>query len=146
MNQNLVGRVYGRSSLYEYYSFRLDPLTNMATIDNSCFWSVEIKKIFYSETRRHNELLLCRNDVWEILCKISIFRANCKTNMATIGSYCFWLDNLKKKSSLKPFGQLNWHLVGSTYGRFCIKFPQSKITGEWLSPMIMSLYVFLNLA
>ena len=26
-----------------------------------------------------------------------------------------------KKSSLKPFGQINWNLVGRTYGRFCIK-------------------------
>ena len=28
---------------------------------------LKFKKIFFSETRRHNELLLCRNDVWKIL-------------------------------------------------------------------------------
>jgi hypothetical protein len=27
----------------------------------------------------------------------------------------------KKSSSLKPLGQMNRNLVGSTYGRFCIK-------------------------
>ena len=26
---------------------------------------------------------------------------------------------------------MNRYLVGSTYGRFCIKFPQSRIKGEW---------------
>ena len=29
-------------------------------------------------------------------------------------------------SSLKPFGKINWNSVGSTYGRLCIKFPQTK--------------------
>jgi hypothetical protein len=102
----------------------------------SCFWLAEIKEILFSETRRHNALLLCRNGVWEILYKISIFRADHTTNMATIGSSCLWLANLKK-SSLKPWGQINWNLVGNLYGKFCIKFPQNKMTGEWhrLSPL-----------
>ena len=46
------------------------------------------KKFFSSETRWHNELFLCRNDVWEILYKIYIFRADHTTDMATIGSSC----------------------------------------------------------
>jgi hypothetical protein len=37
---------------------------------------------------------------------------------------------LKKSSPLKPLGQLNRHLAGSTYERFCIKFPQNKMAGE----------------
>jgi hypothetical protein len=41
-----------------------------------------------NKSRRHIELLLCRNDVREILYKISIFRADHATNMATIGSSC----------------------------------------------------------
>ena len=35
------------------------------------------------------------------------------------------------KTSLKLLGQMNQNLVGSTYGRFCIKFPQSRMKGEW---------------
>jgi len=34
------------------------------------------------------------------------------------------------KTSLKPFGQIIWNWVGNTYGRFCVKFPQNKMTGE----------------
>jgi hypothetical protein len=60
----------------------------MAAIDNSCFYLAEIFKMLSSETIRHNELLLCRNDVCEILYKISIFRADHPTNMAAIGSSC----------------------------------------------------------
>jgi hypothetical protein len=40
-----------------------------------------------------------------------------------------WLIS-KKSSPLKPLGQMNRNLVGSTYGRFCIKFPQSRMKGE----------------
>ena len=40
---------------------------------------------------------------------------------------CYWPI---KKTSLKPFGIINWNLVGSTYGRLCIKYPQSKLKGE----------------
>jgi hypothetical protein len=36
MNRNLVGIIYGRSSI-DIYSFRSDPLTNMATTGYSCF-------------------------------------------------------------------------------------------------------------
>jgi len=84
---------------------------------------LKLKKKIFSETRRHNELLIWRNEVWVILYKIFIFHANHTTNMAVIGSSCLWLANYKKYSP-KPFGQINWNLEGCTYGRFCIKFPQ----------------------
>jgi len=74
-------------------------------------------------------MLLCRNNVWEILYKISIFHADHTTNMAAIRHFLFVICQLKK-SSLKPFGQINQNLVGSTYGRFCINIPQNKMTGE----------------
>jgi hypothetical protein len=62
------------------------------------------------------------------------------TNMAAIGNSCFWLVDFLKSSSLKLLSQMNRSLVGSTYGRFCIKFPQSTMKGERhrLSPL--SLY------
>jgi hypothetical protein len=42
MNRNLVGIIYGRSSI-DIYSFRSDPLTNMATTGYSCFWLADFK-------------------------------------------------------------------------------------------------------
>ena len=105
----------------------------MVAMDNSCFW---LDELFSSETRRHNELLHYRNNVCEYLYKISIFRADLITNMAAIGSSCLWLVNQKKFFCIKPFGQINWNLVGCTYGRFCqIKFPQNNMTGSvhWAS-------------
>jgi hypothetical protein len=33
---------------------------------------------------------------------------------------------LKESSPLKPSSQMNSNLVGSTYGRFCIKFPHNQ--------------------
>jgi hypothetical protein len=37
---------------------------------------------------------------------------------------------LKKSSRLQILGQMNRNLVRSTYGRFCIKFSQSRMKGE----------------
>jgi hypothetical protein len=47
-----------------------------------------------------------------------------------------WLIS-KKLSPLKPLSQMNRNLVGSINGRFCIKFPQSRMKGERhrLSPL-----------
>jgi hypothetical protein len=114
--------------LYDFLiSSRLDK--NMIAMGNSCFWLAEILKIFSSEARRHNDLLFYRNDVWEILYKLSTCHDDHTTNMAVIGRSCLWLANLKK-SSLKLFGKINWNLVGSIYERFSIKFPQNKMIGE----------------
>ena len=54
--------------------------------------------LLFSKTRGHNALLLCRNDVWEILYKISIFRADHTNNMAV-----FVCDLQIIKFSLKTF-------------------------------------------
>ena len=70
--------------LYKISSFHLKWTKNMVAIGNSCFWMAIIYKIFSSETRRDNEFLLCRNAVWEVLYKISIFRADRTANMAAI--------------------------------------------------------------
>jgi hypothetical protein len=41
------------------------------------------------------------------------------------------------------FAKMNRYLVGSTYGRFCIKFPQSRMKGErhWASSLIFLLLI-----
>jgi hypothetical protein len=38
--------------------------------------------------------------------------------------------NQKQELPMKPLGQMNRNLVGSTYGRLCIKFPQNRMKGE----------------
>jgi hypothetical protein len=40
-----------------------------------------------------------------------------------------WLIS-KKPSPLTPHSQMKRNLVGSTYGRFCIKLPRSRMKGE----------------
>ena len=40
-----------------------------------------------------------------------------------------WLIS-KKSFPLKPLGQMNQNLVGSIYGRFCIKFAQNRMKYE----------------
>jgi hypothetical protein len=42
MNRNLVGSIYGRSSIKIDHS---DPSTNIATTGNSCFWLISKKKL-----------------------------------------------------------------------------------------------------
>ena len=48
-----------------------------------------------------------------------------------------WLIAEKRSSPLKPSSQMNRNLVGSTYGRFCIKCQQNRMRGERhrLSPL-----------
>ena len=90
-NEPKLGKKLLWKVLYKECSFSSNWTKNMVNMGNSCFWFAEILKIFSSEARRHNELLLCRNDIWEILYKISLFRADHTTNMAVNGSSCLWL-------------------------------------------------------
>ena len=105
-NEPNLGRKHLWKVLYNKYSFRLDPLTNMTAIDNSCFWLVNLWKFFSSATTQPVQNFLgCHRQ------------------------FLFVIGQLKK-SSLNPFSQINWNLVGSTYGRFCIKFHQNRMKGE----------------
>jgi hypothetical protein len=81
--------------------------------------------IISSESHQPNELKLGRRHLWKILSKDCTL-----TNMAATGNSCFWLADFFKSSPLKLLSQMNRNLVGSTYGRFCIKFPQSRMKGE----------------
>ena len=67
--------------------------------------------------------------VWEILYKIGIFCGDRTTNMTSLSIVRVCGCQLNKKLSVKSFGQINRYLAGSTYGMFCIKFPQNKMTG-----------------
>ena len=77
-----------------------------------------------------------------LLYKISLLHANHTTNMYIYGHHrqfivCDW--PIKKIFSKIYCGQINWNLEGSTYGRFCIKFPQNKMIGMRLSLSPLSL-------
>jgi hypothetical protein len=70
--------------------------------------------------------------------KIAHFVPDPLTNMATTGNSCFWLANFFKSSPLKPLGQMNRNLVGSTYGRSSMKIAHFVPIGlqTWLPPKL----------
>jgi hypothetical protein len=72
-------------------SFHPDPLTNMITTGNSCFWMANFFKIFSSETAWPNEPKLGRKHLWKVLYKDCSFHSDPFTNMATTGNSSFWL-------------------------------------------------------
>ena len=51
------------------FSFCPDPSTNMDAMGNSCFWLVNIEKIFSCETAKPNELIFDRKQLWAVLYK-----------------------------------------------------------------------------
>ena len=137
MNWNLVGSIYGRSSLKSAHFVMIHYQTWPST-GNSCFW---LANFFKSPLKPLGQIN--RNMAGSIYGMSSMKIAH----FVLIG-YQTWPPQAilvsdwsisKTSSPLKLPSQMNRNLVGSIYmyGRLCIKFPQSRMKGERhrLSPL-----------
>jgi hypothetical protein len=106
MNRNIVGSIYGRSSLKIAYFFPIRYQTWPPQTILVSDWLIFFK-IFFSVTAWPNESKFGRNHPWKVLYNDCSFSFNPLTNMAATGNYRFLSVDLKKIVSSEttwPYG------------------------------------------
>ena len=115
MNINLVGSIYGRSSIKIAHFVLIRKQTN--DLHRQIMFLIgQFVKIFFSETPWPNKATFYRKHLWKVLYKIFSFHLYwTKTWLPWATLVSDWRKFLF--FSLKPLGQMNRNLVGNIYGR-----------------------------
>jgi hypothetical protein len=89
MNRNLVGSIYGRSSLKIAYFIPIRYQTWPPQAILVSDWLISKKKNVSSETALPNGSKLGRKHSWKVLYEDCSFSSNPLTNMTATGNSCF---------------------------------------------------------
>ena len=117
---------------YGNCSYRFDPLTNMAVIGNSCFFLSISKTAFPLKPLGQMIWNLVRSIYGRSYIHVEIAHFVLIHWQTWLPQAILVLDWSISKNLLlwNCFAKMNQYLVGSTYGRICIKFLQSRMKGE----------------